>query len=899
VGKARAAQQVRESDSASRRRAALFEVSLGRQCAMACAVAWIDLALLALYFGWQERSFSDPAGFFPVFAFLVPLGPALAGLAVSGSALMTKRGQLLGGHLKEGHNLAMVAGVAVSALVLVLALGIQAGSLQQEVGPYTAPLGVAGVSLGLLGYLLTWGGWSPRKVLAVLCALIPAILSAFHILRIGDQRLTIQLTAWEYTISGGFFLLAAVVFLVSMSATSAAEREIVRGADARIGAEYARLKARKKELDSAVAKAADRAAELEEDAAEVEARRREGDDYALQAQRLKDEAAQVYDRARAAEAAASAQAAEVAGKLAAAELKVQELAATAARRRDEEGSLVELRQATIQQKAAAEAERRKVDAERQAAAEQLAHAKREREAARATLQAAEERGRAIEAERQAARDLRRQAEEMKQVADARSSAVDSERLAALDAVQGKLAAERQALEKERAGLSDERAVVAREAAGLAEREAAVALRAKEMETLEASMGDAFAKLAKEKAEAEALRRQADAAMGDASARSKSATDSVAQLAAREEAARRAAESLRSQEARVAAREARLKQVEAEFAAKQQEVAQQRKAIAGERERITADAARLKEREEAIFQFEKHPDFAREAAAALADDLAIGAPAGPPAKRAAGVRDAPAPPAAKPAGRPPDASVRAGRLSFGNARFNELTGGGLPEGASVLIVGPAFCGKEAIPLGFIAAGIAAEQPAIVVTTVKGPAEIVEELAFIAGSGGRKAVEARTWFVDCSNKGQRGDLARDHVIDVGSPADFAKIKEAIGVHFKAVQAQGHGGFHFAYLPLTESWRLAEPNVARNFVQQMVAAVRRQGGGAVWVAESGIHSADEIESLAGMMQGVVRCQEERDGHALRVQGIEGVRSHQWVRYRHTPKGIDLGSFELERIR
>jgi hypothetical protein len=68
---------------------------------------------------------------------------------------------------------------------------------------------------------------------------------------------------------------------------------------------------------------------------------------------------------------------------------------------------------------------------------------------------------------------------------------------------------------------------------------------------------------------------------------------------------------------------------------------------------------------------------------------------------------------------------------------------------------------------------------------------------------------------------------------------------------------------------------------------------------VAESGVHSSDEVEALAGMVQGVVRCQEERDGHALRAQGLAGIRSAQWVRYRHTPKGIELGSFELERIR
>jgi len=35
------------------------------------------------------------------------------------------------------------------------------------------------------------------------------------------------------------------------------------------------------------------------------------------------------------------------------------------------------------------------------------------------------------------------------------------------------------------------------------------------------------------------------------------------------------------------------------------------------------------------------------------------------------------------------------------------------------------------------------------------------------------------------------------------------------------------------------------------------------------------------------------------MRVQGLPGTKPHQWVRYRHSPKGIELGAFELERIR
>jgi KaiC/GvpD/RAD55 family RecA-like ATPase len=894
IKRSKAATGRRETDAASRKRAALLEVSLGRQCANSCAVAWLWLAVLALGFYWKARVINDAVGFFSLFAFLLPLGPALAGLAVGGTALMTKRGQLLRGHLLEPHNVATLLGITVSVLVLSIAIGVQFGSLVDTVGVYTAPLGVAGISFGLLGYLLTWGGWSYRKVLAVACAVVPAVISGFHIVRGTDQQLTIEYAALEYLLSGGLFMVAGVVFVVSMSSTSAAEREIVRGADERIAAEYARLKSLKKELDVAVAQTSDRAAELAEDTSAVEARRREADDYALQATRLKDEAAALFDRASHAEAAAATKIAQAEGRIAAIDTKEKELAAQMQRRKQEDGAVVELRQTAIQQKAEAEAVRRKIDAERQAVAEQMAHAKREREAARATLQAAEEKGRQSEAAKQQVAELRRQLDDQKQVIDARTSAVDTERVIALEAVQAKLAAERDSLEKERVGLAGERAKVAREAQVFAEREAALSLRAKEVETVEASLGDAFSKLAKEKAAAEALDRQAKSQLAELGDRSKATSESAAKIAEREAGARALGETVKAQEARVAQREAKVKELDAELARRTQQVASERKTIAAERERIQADAARLKEREEAIFHFEHQPEFAREAAKALSDDLEIGAPTRPSKGVVKEVERKPEPPAAAPAG-----GLEPGRLSFGNTRFNELTGGGLPSGSSLLVVGPAFCGKEAIPLGFIAAGLAQGEPAIVVTTVRSPAEVVEELGFYLTPAAKKNVSTLMRFVDCSTKAQRGDIPRDHVIDVASPADFPKIKESIAAHFKAVGVQGHEGFRFAYLPLTESWRLSEPSVARNFVQQMVAAVRRQGGGAIWVAESGIHGADEIESLAGMMQGVVRLQEERDGHALRVQGIPGVKPHQWIRYRHSPKGIDLGSFELERIR
>ncbi len=849
--------------------------------------------MLATLFYWQDHTIGDPVGFLALFSILLPLGPAVAGLGVSAAALITKRGQLLGGHLKEDHNIATLAGLSLSALVLAVAVGIQVGSIGRTVGLYAAPLGMMGISLGLLGFLLTWSGWSMRKALAVLWALAPSALSAAHIVYPSSA---LALAAWEYMISGGFFLAAGVVFLVSMTATAAAEREIVRGADERVAGEYARLRALKKELDGALTRTSSRAAELEQDAAEVEARRHEADDYALQAQRLKDEAAALFDRAAKAEAGAQTKAAQGEGVAASLAARENELKALVERRAAQERESIELRRAAIQQKAEAEALRRKIDAERQSVAEQLSHAKREREAARATLQGAEEKAREALAKEQESADLKSQMEAQRAVLSAQTSQVDAERVRALEQVQAKLSAERAGLERERSAHAAERAKVARGAEALAEREAALTTRAAEVDTVEKGLGDALARLAKEKAEAEALKREADSALAEAGERSSSYKDSFTKVAEREASANSRAQALKAEESRLSERTKRIEEQDKLLAERARAVAGERRALAEERERFGAEAQRLKQREEAIFHFEKNPDFAREAANALESELAFG--------RAEAAKTGGRPPAAGEKARaaqapPPPAEAVPGRFSLGNPRLDDLMGGGLPVGSSLLVVGPAFCGKEAIPLGFIAAGLVRGEPAIIVTTVKSPAEVVEELAFMTSAAAKGKVKTLMRFVDCSGKAARGEVPREHIADVGSPADFTKIREAIGAHFKALEKEGHPVFRFAYLPLTESWRLGEPTVARTFVQQMVAAVRRQAGGAIWVAESGIHSADEIESLAGMMQGVVRCQEEREGHALRVQGVPGTKPHQWVRYRHSPKGIELGAFELERIR
>lgn len=68
-----------------------------------------------------------------------------------------------------------------------------------------------------------------------------------------------------------------------------------------------------------------------------------------------------------------------------------------------------------------------------------------------------------------------------------------------------------------------------------------------------------------------------------------------------------------------------------------------------------------------------------------------------------------------------------RLSFGIAELDEMLGGGIPEGDSVLISGPSGCGKSVLASQFIAEGLRQGEPGIVAIFEERPDEYTHRVA----------------------------------------------------------------------------------------------------------------------------------------------------------------------------
>src|SRR5690606_26203161 len=67
---------------------------------------------------------------------------------------------------------------------------------------------------------------------------------------------------------------------------------------------------------------------------------------------------------------------------------------------------------------------------------------------------------------------------------------------------------------------------------------------------------------------------------------------------------------------------------------------------------------------------------------------------------------------------------AGRAAFGIERLDEMIGGGIPIGDSVLITGPSGSGKSVLAAQFIAAGGTRDEPGVLVVFEEHPREYIK-------------------------------------------------------------------------------------------------------------------------------------------------------------------------------
>ena len=239
-----------------------------------------------------------------------------------------------------------------------------------------------------------------------------------------------------------------------------------------------------------------------------------------------------------------------------------------------------------------------------------------------------------------------------------------------------------------------------------------------------------------------------------------------------------------------------------------------------------------------------------------------------------------------------------RVSTGTRRFDDLLLGGLPMNSHTAFIGPPFVGKEVLIYKFIADGLRAKIPAVIVTTTRPPVDVAKEIAPVLPSLLDYERLGLVHWVDASGGGGKAS-AESNVHRVAKGSDFDAIYEAVAGVDEELGRQGYPYFRLAYLTLSGSVGLSNDEAALGFIQKLINRLRQSQSVGMFSVEGGMHSEQLLQALEHLLDGAVKFKQEGTKRFLSVHGNMEVQTRNWVEYTATNREVNLRAFALERIR
>jgi KaiC/GvpD/RAD55 family RecA-like ATPase len=806
--------------------------------------------------------------------------PIAAGVAIAAVGLYTKweAFQLWPWELHFSTTVAAMGVNILIAVVFALRIVGQPPFADLALLPAFYPIALAGISLALIGLVMTWTSWSLRQWASAIAAGLAIPTAAFVFFATpssapGAAGLSISLflAALFYQTSGSF------LHLIS-SGTRPHERELITSGQSRMFRMADEVRGKEEALQFRTAALVKREADVENAEASlarqrdsVQEARQQLDDLEVDYRKRADELA---DQER----SWAGRIAEMDGrsrllddKSQALELREQEVARQAPQLSSREQRLVD-READ-QARRDAELAQRKGDLDRRTAALPEAEARLE--------------ARRKELDQKTAEVLRREGDVVSLETSARSGGAVS------TSVSADLAAREVKLQQFKAVLEEQNVLLGRRARDAAEKSKAAEDALRRSAEKEAQLAAREATLQQRASEVELQAKSAD------------------ERRARYDAAARDYETRLSdvgrQQVEAAQKGAEVDRTTRSLADRETALVEREKRLAASREELVSQAEVLTARERALEASEAEVGLKR-AEQGRGGDLTI---AGLAAVAAADRRDATV---GSGAGRGSSVSMLepassaetlhgtpgrhlANRLPTGTPRLDDLLLGGLPPRGHVVLLGDAFVGKEIVLYSFIAEGLKRGEAAVLVTASRSPQEVAASLGVVLPQFREYEQLGMVTWIDAS--GGPATTPDEHRLITKGPDDRAGILSKLVAVSKQLSEERHLAYRVGFLGLSSVLAHVDERAGLSFLQNVVGILKPREALALYSLEGGAISEAQVESMLARMDGALVFRQDRDKTFLSVKGLGEVQTHDWVEVRATNRALIVGSFALERIR
>lgn len=239
-----------------------------------------------------------------------------------------------------------------------------------------------------------------------------------------------------------------------------------------------------------------------------------------------------------------------------------------------------------------------------------------------------------------------------------------------------------------------------------------------------------------------------------------------------------------------------------------------------------------------------------------------------------------------------------KISTGISKLDELLSGGIRTGTNLVLHGPPFSGKTILAYNFIAKSIKDDVPVIVVTTDRDINQIKYQVEKITDKAKYAEEEGILKFVDAYSRGIQMDSPSKyaHVVDnVANVSSLMKTVDSISSNI----LNSYPYYRLLFTSLTTYIPQMEEKMFIRFVQQFSQKRRAENSVSIYLLEQGLFEKSIYEAVSYVMDGTMEFRVDYSRNFLKVNGLEDVKSRDWIEMYLSDNYFDLGSFTLERIR
>jgi KaiC/GvpD/RAD55 family RecA-like ATPase len=192
--------------------------------------------------------------------------------------------------------------------------------------------------------------------------------------------------------------------------------------------------------------------------------------------------------------------------------------------------------------------------------------------------------------------------------------------------------------------------------------------------------------------------------------------------------------------------------------------------------------------------------------------------------------------------------------------------GIPDGSTMLVVGPPMTGKRMLAMELLASGFDDADSVAVVSTDSSAADIRESLAAYAEGPAEKLPLG---VVDCVGDSHGSEGLGPLDSRVSSPADLTGIGMQLTTLLERLYTEHSPRLRVGLLSLTTMSMYASPEQVVRFLHVVTSRIREAEGVGFVVAHSDTMDEEYLQRLRSFVDGVVEVREADDQMQLRVLG------------------------------